>query len=241
MAKRPGIAALIAVVVTVVGYRAGVRPWIYSWGVDDDEIGATLPGDDCIAATPVRTTRAITIDAPVEMVWPWLVQIGEGRGGFYSYSLLERAVGADVHNADRIHPEWQNLRIGDTVWLAHRYGEAGRMVVAAVQPNSHLVLMSPAEFARTQRGEKASGAWGFYLRPYHGWTRLIVRGSGNPAGHAIFDIIHFVMEQKMMRGIRDRAYQTHRQQVSESIARLVCEQQTAASADRSVERSPAGT
>ncbi len=230
MGKRPCIAAaLIAVVAAVVGYRAGVRPWIYRWGSDDGEIGAAMPDDDWVAPTSARTTRAITIDAPVEMVWPWLVQIGEDRGGFYSYSLLERAVGADVHNADRIHAEWQDLRVGDTVWLAHRYGEAGRTVVAAVKPNSHLVLMSPADFERTRRGEKASGAWGFYLRPYHGWTRLLVRGSGNAVGHAVFDIAHFVMEQKMMRGIRERAHQTRRQ-VTESSETGVPEQRTAASA-----------
>jgi hypothetical protein len=178
MGKRPCIAALIAVVATVVGYPAGVRPWIYRWGSDDDKIAAALPDDDWVAATSTRNTSAITIDASVEMIWPWLVQIGEDRGGFYSYSLLERAVGVDVHNADRIHCEWQVLRTGDTVWLAQRHGEAGRTVVAAVKPNSHLVLMSPADFARTRRGEKASGAWGFYLRPYNGWTRLLVRGSG---------------------------------------------------------------
>ena len=241
MGKRPCIVALIAFVVTVVGYRARVRSWIYRWGSDDDEIGAALPEDDWVAATSPRTTRAITIEAPVEMVWPWLVQIGEDRGGFYSYSLLERAVGVDVHNADRIRSEWQDLRTGDTVWLARRYGEAGRTVVAAVKPNSHLVLMSPADFARTRRGEKASGAWGFYLRPHNGWTRLLVRGSGNAVGHAAFDIAHFVMEQKMMRGISDRAHQTRRRQVTESIAPHVSEQWTAASADRSVERDPART
>ena len=95
--------------------------------------------------------------------------------------------------------------MGDTVWLARRYGDEARQVVAAVKPNSHLVLMSPDDFERVQRGEKASGAWGFYLRRENGWTWLLVRGSGGAVGHAAFDIPHFVMEQKMMRGIRDRA------------------------------------
>lgn len=185
------------------------------WGADEDEIAATLPGDDWIATTSPRTTRAITVDAPVEMVWPWLVQLGEDRGGFYSYSLLERAVGCDIHNADHIHPEWQDVHVGDTVWLARTYGEAGRMVVAAVAPNSHLVLMSPADFARTRHEQKASGAWGFYLRPDNGRTRLIIRGSGGPVGHAWYDIAHFVMEQKMMRGIRKRAHESPRRQVDE--------------------------
>lgn len=230
----------MAVAATVIAYRTQVRPWMYRWGADDDEIGAALPGDDWVAADAPHTTRAVTINAPIEMAWPWLVQIGENRGGFYSYSLLERAVGVDIHNADRIHPEWQDVRIGDTVWLARRYGEVGRMVVAAVKPNSHLVLMSPADFARTRREEKASGGWGFYLRPDHGSTRLLVRGSGSAVGHPAFDIAHFVMEQKMMRGIRKRAHATRRHQVNESIARYVSEQRTAASAADQVQRRLAG-
>lgn len=203
--QRPYLAVLLAAASAAIAYRIRVRPWMYTWGADDDEIAATLPGDDWIVAGSPRTTRAITIDAPVETVWPWLAQIGEHRGGFYSYSLLERAVGCDIHNADHIHPEWQDLHAGDTVWLARAYGEAGRMVVATVAPNSHLVLMAPADFARTRHEQKASGAWGFHLRGDNDRTRLIVRGSGGAAGHAWFDVAHFVMEQKMMRGIRKRA------------------------------------
>ena len=203
----------MAVAAVVIGYRARIRPWMYRWGASDDEVNAVLPGDDWVEAAAPCTTRAITIDAPAEIVWPWLVQIGEGRGGFYSYSLAERAVGADIHNADRIHPEWQDLNVGDTVWLARRYGQTARMVVAAVKANSHLVLMSPADFARTRHEHKATGSWAFHLRRENGWTRLIVRGSGGAVGRAWFDIPHFVMEQKMMYGIRDRAHATRREQV----------------------------
>ena len=93
-----------------------------------------LPGDELVCANTPRTTRAVTIDAPIAAVWPWLAQIGEDRGGFYSYSLLERAVGAHIQNANTVHPEWQDVRVGDTVWLARRYGDAARQVVAAVEP-----------------------------------------------------------------------------------------------------------
>ncbi len=89
----------------------------------------------------------------------------------------------------------------------------GRQVVAAIKVNSHLVLMSPEDFDRVQRGEKASGAWVFYLDGDDGWTRLLVRGSGGAVGHALFDIPHFVMEQKMMRGIRARAQHGYRERV----------------------------
>ena len=134
--------------------------------------------------------------------------MGEDRAGFYSYSWLERAIGARMCNADAVHPEWQALDVGDTVWLARRYGETGRQVVAAIEPGSFLVLVSPEDFARLQRGEKASGAWAFHLRRTGSRTRLLVRGSGGAVGHAVFDIPHFVMEQKMLRGIRDRGQGT---------------------------------
>ena len=209
----------MAAVAAITLYRGRLRPWIYTWGADDDEITAVLPGDELVSANTPWTTRAVTIDAPIAAVWPWLAQIGENRGGFYSYSVLERAVGAHIRNADAIHQEWQDVRVGDTIWLAQRYGDGARQVVAAVEPESHLVLMSPDDFERAQRGEKASGAWGFYLRRKDGWTRLIARGSGGAVGHAAFDIPHFVMEQKMMRGIRDRAQQTHRDEVAAFVRR----------------------
>ena len=133
--------------------------------------------------------------------------------------MLERAAGAHIHNANTVHPEWQDLRVGDTIWLARRYGDVARQVVAAVEPKSYLVLVSAADFDRLSRGEKASGVWAFYLRRENGWTRLLVRGSGGAVGHAVFDIPHFVvMEQKMMRGIRDRAQKTHRDETEDLLA-----------------------
>lgn len=168
----------MAVLGGVALYRAHVRPWIYTWGATEPEITAELPGDELVATDAPRTTRAVTIDAPIGAVWPWLVQIGEDRAGFYSYSLLERAVGAAIHNAKCIHPEWQDLAVGDTVWLARRYGDAGRQVVAAIEPEVYLVLVSPEDYARLQRGEKAGGAWIFHLRRTGSWTRLLVREVG---------------------------------------------------------------
>jgi hypothetical protein len=186
-------------------YKRIVRPWMYSWGTRASEVDATLPGDELVAATTPRSTRAVTIDAPVEEVWPWLAQIGEDRGGFYSYDWLERSVGAQIHNTNTIHPEWQELQVGDPVWLARRYGPMARHVVAAVRPKSHLVLMSEPDFDRVSRGDKARGSWAFCLLAEGSGTRLLARGSGGAVGNAAFDIPHFVMEQKMLRGIRDRA------------------------------------
>ncbi len=200
-------------------YRGRLRPWMYRWGATDEEVTAKLPGDERIATTTPTTTRAVTIDAPVKDVWPWIAQLGEGRGGFYSYSWLERAVGAAIHNADTIHPDWQDVHVGDTVWLAQRYGESARLLVAAIEPNSYLLLMSPDDFKRVQINSKAKGAWGFYLSEQDGWTRLVVRGSGGAVGHAAFDIPHFVMERKMMHGIRHRAEQMSRDELTAVVRR----------------------
>ncbi|WP_234790919.1 hypothetical protein [Mycolicibacterium wolinskyi] len=200
----------MAAVGIVAIYRGGLRPWMYTWGAGPEEVTGVLPGDELVLPDSPRTTRALTIDAPVDAVWPWLAQIGEDRGGFYSYAMLERAVGAHVYNANRVHPEWQDLHVGDSIWLARRYGDGARQTVALVEPESDLVLMAPADFERVQRGEKASGAWSFHVRRIDGWTRLIVRGSGDMAGNPLFDIAHFVMERRMMCGIRHRAEQLYR-------------------------------
>jgi hypothetical protein len=217
--QRSCLAGLMAAAAAVAFYRGGLRPWMYRWGASDDEVTGELPGDDLIATDAPRTTRAITIDASVSDVWPWLAQMGEGRGGFYSYSLLERAVGAHIHNANTVHAEWQDIHVGDVIWLARSFGDSARLVVAVVEPYSHLVLMSPDDFKRVQQGAEATGAWGFYVREEQGWTRLVVRGSGGLVGHPAFDIPHFVMEQKMMRGIRHRAEQLRRDVVNTVVRR----------------------
>ncbi|MGY4708575.1 hypothetical protein ACXDF8_03260 [Mycolicibacterium sp. CBM1] len=203
--QRPALAMLMAAVGTAGLYRWIVRPRMYTWGATAAEVAARLPGDELVDADAPRTTRAITIGAPVDAVWPWLAQIGENRGGFYSYDILERLAGADIHNADAVRPEWQDLEVGDTVWLARRYGQRARQLVAQVQPMSHVVLTSVADFDRIQLGEKAFGSWSFYVRPHGDATRLLARGIGGAVGIATFDIVHFVMERGMLRGIRDRA------------------------------------
>ena len=195
-------------------YRGKLRPWLYTWGADDDEITAELAGDELVAATAPRTTRAVTIDAPI------------ARSG-HGWRRSVRTVAAST--ATRC---WSGLseRISTTRTPFTRNGRTcasgtpcGWPGGTAMLPGkwsprsirkSYLVLMAPDDFERVQRGEKASGAWGFYLRRKDGWTRLLVRGSGGAVGHASFDILHFVMEQKMMRGIRDRAQETRRDQTA---------------------------
>jgi hypothetical protein len=177
-----------------------------TWGATDAEASAHRPADDLVAVGVSTTTRAITIDASARDVWSWLVQIGEDRAGFYSYSWLERLARTDMHNADDVHEEWQHRQRGDTVWLGQRWGELGRQVAAVADPESALVLMSPADFAAVEDGRRASGYWGFFLDPVDDCrTRLVVRSSGGAVGTVLFDFVHFLMEQKMMRGIKERA------------------------------------
>jgi hypothetical protein len=178
---------------------------MYTWGACAGEVDAMLPGDELVAASALCTTRGVTIDASSEAVWQWLVQIGEDRGGFYSYDWLERLVGARIHNTATVRPEWQQLHVGSIIWVARRYGRGAQMVVAAVESGSHLIMVSPSDFRRVQNGAKASGSWAFHLRPHGRDTRLLARGRGGAVGHISFDVPHFIMEQKMLRGIRDRA------------------------------------
>ena len=112
------------------------RPRYLTWGATDRESGEPLAGDDLIASADLSATRAITVRAPAEEVWPWIAQLGQGRGGFYSYDFLENLVGCDIHSADRIVPEWQGVQAGDEVRLAPEVA----LVVALVDRGRSLVL-----------------------------------------------------------------------------------------------------
>src|SRR6266566_6970266 len=103
--------AVFAVVCSL--FVAVLHPWLMNWGSTPDEQAMVLPGDT--ADSSAYLTRAITIDAPPAAVWPWLVQIGQDRAGFYSNDYLENLTGANIHNADVIRPEWQVRAVGDKI------------------------------------------------------------------------------------------------------------------------------
>ena len=128
---------------------AGVaRARLRNWGATRKEIDATYPGDDLVAGPVSTTTYAVSVAAPAETVWNWLGQIGQDRGGMYSYDWLENLFGLDIHNADQIREEWQQLSLGDAVRVVPRErlgmqdGYAFR--VALVDPPHALVLASTA-------------------------------------------------------------------------------------------------
>src|SRR5512132_3497174 len=134
--RRRAAAGAAVIGTAVAGYILLVRRWQLRWGATDEECDAALPGDDLIDNPDLLATRAITVPAAAEQVWPWIAQLGQGRGGFYSYDALENLIGCHIHSADQIVPEWQYINVGDQV---KPHPEVGR-VVALVEPGRALVL-----------------------------------------------------------------------------------------------------
>src|SRR5262249_25418482 len=133
-ASIPPIVALGAAVPWV--YSLTVRPWLLRWGATPAEVTANLPGDAVVPHPTWQSTRAIHIAAPVEVVWPWLAQMGQDRAGLYSYDWLENLAGLKFHSADRIVPDWQSVKVGDTVRFAP---DQDTLCVIQVEPNHCLV------------------------------------------------------------------------------------------------------
>jgi hypothetical protein len=225
------IALLSAVVTASAVYFLLVRPKIRSWGVDPAEAELALPGDDLITDPSHTETRGITIDAPPARIWPWLVQMGYGRAGWYSYDALDN----EGPSTDRVLPEFQSLGVGD-IMPTH---PGGGFKVEVVEPERALVLYMDTELMRSQAaqaevegktelptpGLKATGSmlgasypeiaasWAFYLQPAgEGQTRLIERfrartPGGSPAHLVLGEIMGtgiVLMTRKQMLSIKER-------------------------------------
>ena len=199
---------------------AVARPWFRTWGATEAEVLRDLPGDEIVPTADPRTatTRAITIRAPIAAVWPWLAQLGQDRGGFYSFEVLEDLVGCEMPAAERIYPEFQSWKPGDKLWM---------------YPPEKLNGMGSAPLARHEEGRVLAfatrrigstdpaafdGSWSFVIEPSSAsTTRLLVRGRsargrgllGTAFDRLVFDPIHFVMERKTMEGIKLRAEGGH--------------------------------
>jgi len=192
-----------------------VRPRINRWGATPAETHTVLPGDQLVSQSRHRAVsiRAITIDAPPEEVWPWLVQMGSGRAGFYTHEWVERLLFmtyGDGHSATRIHPEWQDLHVGDKVPYS-RFNSVD--VVALDRPScliagEWLVLEPLDDGARTPLIARTRGGW---LEPFVRkipvlwpllWPvgALIERGPG--------ELLHHYMETGMLKGIKARVEAT---------------------------------
>jgi hypothetical protein len=241
-----------------VAFYYKVRPWWKGWGVEPAEADLALAGDDIVAEPTVVETRGITIDAPPSAIWPWLVQMGYDRGGWYSYDQMDMK----GKSADTIVPEWQKLEVGDTMPTF----PGGGFAVKVVEPEKALVLhldngmvegwrrAQGEDLETPTRGLAFAGAmgersmpgafsvsWAFALRPTHdGQTRLIERfrasieteTPGSRFAGPFMGFGLFVMMQRQMVGIKERAERLARQQ---GIAPIVSE----AAAEPDVEAAPA--
>ena len=146
------------------------------WGASDQEVGADLPGDELLPHADLCVTRAVTIRAAADEVWPWIAQFGQGRGGFYSYDVLENLIGCDIHSADRIIPQWQTIAAGDQVNLAPEVG----LTVTQVDPVQSLVLRGGIP-SMVMRSSPYDFTWAFVLSPASDGT---TRPSGIGSTHA---------------------------------------------------------
>lgn len=173
---------------------------IHTWGATAKDVARALPGDELASAPVVSWTHAATIEAPPSAVWPWIAQLGDVRGAFYSYTFIENLFQGEAiyHNANEIVPQWQNPQPGQRMIddvLAIRTVEPGRYLLAA-KTDTDLTWI-----------------WLWYLEPQgQAQTRLIVRvyiqtppELNNPVVTGVFDLGGFVMERRMIEGIVDRA------------------------------------
>jgi hypothetical protein len=208
-AIRQAVPVLLGAV--AAGYWLALRPRHLRWGATAAEVARRWPGDELVQRPYMRALRAVTVKASVDEVWPWIMQIGRDRGGFYSYTWLENLVGADIHNVDHLIPALVDRRPGDTVWMAppEKFGGTGRMVVASVVPKRAMVLVPPGDADRASSGGPVDGVWSFVLDPAGGRaTRLVMVSLA--ARRRVADLLfwepaHFVMERKMMLTIKSLA------------------------------------
>ena len=203
-------------------YLLFVRPWHRRWGATDEEVRKGLPGDNLVPHPMLESTRAVTIRAAGRRVWPWLVQLGQDRGGFYSYDWLENLAAADIHNADRIVPEMQHLKVGDFVPMAPlEWGiPTGGFTVAAIEPERAIVwLQGRSQDLRASGTDEGGETWAFVLEePAEGTTRLILRerkGIKPRKRDVLYYYMfverqHFVMVRRMLIGIKERAERAQR-------------------------------
>jgi hypothetical protein len=197
--KKPGIlkkifkiSGIFSICIILL-YIIFLKPVFETWGATNEEISLSLPGDEIVPVTKTNITRAISINAPPENIYPWLIQMGINKGGLYSYDWLENLLGLNVHSAESIIEKWQNLKIGDNLLL----GPMGGPDLLFLKKNEYLVFGGVKQ--------ELTSIWGFYLfKENINSTRLVIR-SKNHYPDSLFNFLiwkviteplHFFMEEK---------------------------------------------
>lgn len=194
-----------------------LRPWHLRWGATDEEVERALPGDELVPQPKIKATHAVTIFAPSGKVWPWIAQIGQGRGGFYSYTWIEnRLLHLDIQNAERILPEFQNPKVGEQIPLApNGFG----VPIAIVEPGRTLVAhgdtrVSQSPFPNMRPGDFINASWGWYLEPMGERATRLIERERIDYSPSLYNAIYmraflepgaFLMARKMLLGIKQRA------------------------------------
>ncbi|HZK05469.1 MAG TPA: hypothetical protein VFC82_06415 [Actinomycetaceae bacterium] len=180
-------------------------------GTTSEEATRDLPGDEIFPLASIQNDRATTIEAAPEAVWPWIAQLGQDKAGFYSFEVLENAVGCEITNADSINPEWQHPEVGGSFPLA----PGMELRVAEVEPGGHLVVSSRGAEAPEYIGDgiEFDFTWAFVLTPVTGdngalGTRLHIRERYEPKNRKTARMVQAVtwvsalMTWRMMGNIR---------------------------------------
>ena len=195
------LTALLAAPVLLWAVTTLLTPSMDRWGATDAEVRAHFPGDELVPSPARFMNRAISIAATPEQIYPWLLQLGAGKGGLYSYTTVEKLIGCPLQNAERIEPSWQHLQVGDLVKMCPSEPAPPPYIVAQLIPNRALVMGH-------REHDRWVDLWQFVLVPQpEGGTRLILRTRTMMVG-GMWDVIRplvFVMERGLLRGVKERA------------------------------------
>jgi hypothetical protein len=206
------LASILAAILSA--FLMVVRPWYLRWGATDAETRRALPGDQIVPEAAGQETRAITIHASTQRVWSWVAQIGQDRGGFYSFDLLENLAGCEMPTTDGLRPGHQTWRLGDKLWMypPRKAGGAGFATLRVYVPGR--VLGFGTRLFGTPLTAPENGSWTFVLEPLGASsTRLLVRGRSAPGrslmgtalDRILFEPAHFAMERRMMIAVKELA------------------------------------
>lgn len=197
--KIVGILAGLGVLAVLLMFA--LLPWMDRYGATDEEIAASYSGDELVPTPRISYTRAVSINASSEEIYPWIAQLGADKGGMYSYTWLEALIQCPQANADRIHAEWQDLKVGDKVLMCPDENMPPAYVVAKIEPNRAIVMGH-------QDRNTWTDVWQFILIPQSdGTTRLILRSRNTLEGW-YWDAIRpgeFIMARRMLLTIKERA------------------------------------